>query len=339
MLRRRPVDERDWSGWSPMEAQAWKTDGCLTAPPGTLARNWESRKAFAQAPWRAPPEVTIEDRETAMNHHNKILLKNSEQRPLILYTDGSGIDGKIGAAAIVNPEKEYAHSQMGDEETSTVYAAELRAIEMALALVLLSTEPRTVPAKNRLVIFADSQAALKALSRPRMPSGQVYLKRPKNLKDHRTLTIGISVSQPRPKRRIRGEAKIEWEKLWTREKTSRLTKRLIEAPTRKTLAYWSGLRKATASILMQLRTGRIGLRAYLNRINRSDSARCDCDLGNQTMRHALSDRGVALRRDNLLERPEARTIVAEFVVRTGLLDQFQAVDPVALGMEEGDETE
>jgi hypothetical protein len=57
------------------------------------------------------------------------------------------------------------------------------------------------------------------------------------------------------------------------------------------------------------------------------------------MRHALSDRGVALRRDNLLERPEARTIVAEFVVRTGLLDQFQAVDPVALGMEEGDETE
>jgi hypothetical protein len=39
-------------------------------------------KAFAQAPWRAPPEVTIEDRETAMNHHNKILLKNSEQSVL-----------------------------------------------------------------------------------------------------------------------------------------------------------------------------------------------------------------------------------------------------------------
>jgi ribonuclease HI len=271
--------------------------------------------------------VTIEDRETAMNHHNKILLKNSEQRPLILYTDGSGIDGKIGAAAIVNPEKEYAHSQMGDEETSTVYAAELRAIEMALALVLLSTEPRTVPAKNRLVIFADSQAALKALSRPRMPSGQVYLVGCLDLIQRLACTRGIrtelrwipayqgvigneivdrhakeAAQEPQgpqnphnrnirlaaaAKRRIRGEAKIEWEKLWTREKTSRLTKRLIEAPTRKTLAYWSGLRKATASILMQLRTGRIGLRAYLNRINRSDSARCDCDLGNQTVNHIL----------------------------------------------------
>jgi ribonuclease HI len=74
----------------------------------------------------------------------------------MLYTDGSGIKEKIGAAAIVNPEKEYAHSQMGDEETSTVYAAELRAIEIALALVLQSTEPWTVLAKNGLVIFADS---------------------------------------------------------------------------------------------------------------------------------------------------------------------------------------
>lgn len=42
-------------------------------------------------------------------------------------------------------------------------------------------------------------------------------------------------------------------------------------------------------------------------------------------------------RDELLARPEARTIVAEFMVRTGLLDQFQAVDPMALGTEEGDE--
>ena len=32
MLRRRPVDEREWSGWTPIEAQAWKTGGCLTAP-------------------------------------------------------------------------------------------------------------------------------------------------------------------------------------------------------------------------------------------------------------------------------------------------------------------
>jgi hypothetical protein len=95
--------------------------------------------------------------------------------------------------------------------------------------------------------------------------------------------------------------------------------------------------KATASILMQLRTGRIGLAAYLHRINRRDSARCSCDLENQTVSHillecpllqdernwlrnALSDCGIALRLDELLAPPEARAIAAEFMLRTGLLD-------------------
>jgi hypothetical protein len=63
------------------------------------------------------------------------------------------------------------------------------------------------------------------------------------------------------KRLFREEAKIEWEKAWASEMTGRPTRRLIEVPTKKTLVYWEGLRKATASILMQLRTGRIGLGA------------------------------------------------------------------------------
>jgi hypothetical protein len=105
---------------------------------------------------------------------------------------------------------------------------------------------------------------------------------------------------------------------------------------------------------MQLRTGQISLGAYLSRINRRESARCGCNLGNQTvahvllecplhqderdrMRSALSDQGIALRRDELLTRLEARKIVTEFMVSTGLLSQFQAVDPTALGAEEGDD--
>ena len=378
MLRRRPNDEIDWAGWTPMEAQAWKTGGCLTAPPGTLARHWESRKAFIQAPWQAPPEVIIEDREIAVERHNQILTKDSRERPLILYTDGSGIEGRIGAAAIVDLEDQHAHSQMGDDGTSTVYAAELRAIEMALTMVLESTEPWTEQAKNGVVIFADSQAALKALRRPRMPSGQVYLAGCldliRRLGDKGICTelrwipahqgvIGNEIVDQHAKeaarepdgpqnphnrhirlaaaarRQIRNGAKMEWEKMWAKERTSRPTRRLIEVPTKKTLEYWSGLRKATASILMQLRTGRIGLNAYLHCINRRESARCDCDLGNQTvihvllecplhqderdrMRSALSDQGIALHQDELLTRPEARTIVAEFMIKTGLLGQF-----------------
>ena len=263
---------------------------------------------------------------------------------------------------------------------------------MALNSALNSIEQWAEQTKNGLVIFADSQAALKALRKPRMPSGQVYLEGCLNLirrhaangiqtelrwiPAHQGVVGNESVDQhakeaalepqgpqnpenryvrlaAAAKRRIRREAKAEWERSWVTEKTSRPTKRLIELPTKKTLEYWSDLRKATASILMQLRTGRIGLAAYLHRINRRDSARCSCDLGNQTvshillecpllqderhwMRYALSERGVALRLDELLTRPEARAIVAEFMIRTGLLDQFQAVDPMALGVEKGD---
>ncbi|KAJ6144083.1 hypothetical protein N7471_003536 [Penicillium samsonianum] len=158
------------------------------------------------------------------------------------------------------------------------------------------------------------------------------------------------------KRRYRSKAKIEWERAWINEKTSRATRRLIEAPTKNNMEYWSGLRKATTLILMQLRTGRIGLSAYLNRINRRDSARCDCELGTQTVNHillecrlhqdgrdwmrsALSDQGIALRRDQPQMRPEARTIVADFMVKTGLLGQFQAVDPITLDAEEAEERE
>ena len=50
-----------------------------------------------------------------------------------------------------------------------------------------------------------------------------------------------------------------------------------------------------------------------------------------------SDRGVSLRCDELLARPEVRAIMAEFMVRTGLLGQFQVVDPMALGVEKRDE--
>jgi hypothetical protein len=50
MIHQRSKVQRDRSGWSPMEAQAWKKGGCLTAPPDTLVGEWENRVAYAQAP-------------------------------------------------------------------------------------------------------------------------------------------------------------------------------------------------------------------------------------------------------------------------------------------------
>lgn len=183
-----------------------------------------------------------------------------------MYTDGSGIESKVGAAAVDEAVKHLALSQTGDDDSSTVYSVELRAMEMALELVLNGDEPWFARANNGLVIFADSQAALKALRRPRMPSGQVYLAGCLDLirqlaeKGIRTELRWIPAHQgvagneivdthakeaaQRPekplksfnryiclaaaaKRRLRREAKIEWERAWALEKTSRPTRRLI----------------------------------------------------------------------------------------------------------------
>jgi hypothetical protein len=82
------------------------------------------------------------------------------------------------------------------------------------------------------------------------------------------------------KRVVRERSKKDWVQAWKKEKTSRPAKRLIQAPGPQVLRYWKGLRKATSSVLIQLRTGRIGLNQYLTRINICQDARCECGLGN-----------------------------------------------------------
>lgn len=103
--------------------------------------------------------MTIEDKEVAVNRHNPIPTQYSRNKPLILHVDGSEIEGRIGAATTVDLEGKYAHRQMVNENTSYVYAAELRAIEITLRLIVKSMEMWAEQAKNRLVKFADSSAA------------------------------------------------------------------------------------------------------------------------------------------------------------------------------------
>ena len=146
---------------------------------------------------------------------------------------------------------------------------------------------------------------------------------------------------------VRREAHLRWEQQWESTKTSAPTKRLIAAPTKHSLRVYAGLRKAHSSVLMQLRTGRIGLNHFLYKIGLRGSDRCGCDEGSQTPKHILlecrllsdlqdemwrriNQIGLKRREDfnTLANEPNAAQFVADFMIKAGQLGQFQAVVPL-----------
>ena len=63
------------------------------------------------------------------------------------------------------------------------------------------------------------------------------------------------------------------------------TRPLLKALTRKSRKLYLGLRKAHSSVLIQLRTDRIGLNQYLHKIGIAESQDCTCGEGVQSPKH------------------------------------------------------
>jgi len=145
------------------------------------------------------------------------------------------------------------------------------------------------------------------------------------------------------KRAVRERIRERWSKQWEREKTSAPTKRLVQAPNKKTIRIYEGLSKPQCAILIQMRTMRIGLRHFLFKIKAVNSDKCSCGEGSQTPKHVVMQcshhielrkrlwreldniEGLETDYDKIVSHPQATRYVVNFMHRTGLLQQFQYV--------------
>lgn len=94
------------------------------------------------------------------------------QRHLIVYTDGSGINDKIGAAAVVPSQGIVCKAFLGPGHCFTVYSGELQGIAMALNIVLSQTNSQI----SKATIFTDNQGAIRSAETPLRQSGQQILR-------------------------------------------------------------------------------------------------------------------------------------------------------------------
>jgi ribonuclease HI len=94
--------------------------------------------------------------------------------------NSSGYQGYVRFIVVVPDLNIYFTVYLGTESITTVYAAGLKGMQMALAMVKRMIRAGASQWRERAArgihIFLDSQAGLKALINPWIVSGQVFLK-------------------------------------------------------------------------------------------------------------------------------------------------------------------
>jgi ribonuclease HI len=127
---------------------------------------------FITPPWRLSPHIYIDnDAEKARSRHDR---ECATDKSISIYTDGSDINGEIGAAAVCPLTHQTRSVYMGTGATSTVYAAELQGISLALQIALDYADQGS--RRRNINIYTDNQAAIWSITKAEGRLGAYILK-------------------------------------------------------------------------------------------------------------------------------------------------------------------
>jgi len=144
----------------------------------------------------------------------------------------------------------------------------------------------------------------------------------------------------RYKRALEAFYAIKWRKRWLKSQKGRAIARYRPYPTKEALELYKDRAKAHCSILIQLRTEKIGLKAFLKgrRVPGYEDSTCECQEEEETVQHfLLRCQRWRTQREEILgplaQKPMGfilgtRTTsqkAIEFLLSTKRLEQFQAI--------------
>jgi ribonuclease HI len=268
----------------------------------------------------------------ASSRENAITMDDNDSATIQVYTDDSGMDGQIGASAVLyrnGVKKSSLQMRLGPEGDHTIPAGEgiglilglelIRAenrvtrVSMAadnLASITRTTDTKATPSHHIWDLFYDQWRMVKR-KHPGIRMGIRWVPGhegvPGNEEADRIAKLaitegsspmtdlpaplrkGLPCSKAAAQRALIAEMKVSAQGIWKGSpRYSVLKDTDASLPSRKYLKLVSGLSCKKASLLFQLRSGHVPLRAHLFRISRADSAEClQCGARRETTHHFL----------------------------------------------------
>lgn len=284
------------------------------------------------SPWWEPPDTHVaSSKEGAIRlYRNAVRKAKRNAHHAIVYTDGSEIQGQVGTAAWCPGAGRGKSRYLGDNTQSTVYSAELVGIELALQIA------QELEGCNRVTIFTDNQAAIQAVTNPKITSGQYITQRaiaemnktrkagitpaiqwiPSHIgiqgneevdlmakeaagwnqedgtvqKALRALAYPTFTLRSAKKRHTKQKTAKAWGDEWQSGLHGREYYPYAPTPHKRYLAAHGNLKKALSLVIIQMRTGKIGLNSYLHGIKAASvpTDRCrGCERRRETLYHVL----------------------------------------------------